>query len=510
MIANSHKRIEYPTPPVKVYTPPVRAHRAGGGVGWAPYPGDTHPQRHALESTADVLGYGGAAGGGKSDLLLGVAGAHHRAVVFRREFTRLSALIERSREIFNAQGVAHAKDSYNENLHRWRLVDGRIIEFAAMKDEKDKLDYQGRPYDFFGFDELTEFTESQFRFVIGWNRTTKPGQRCRVVATFNPPLDEAGDWVTRYFLPWLAYLYPDVYQHPRPAAPGELRWYTIVDGQDTECDGPAPFDHNGEILIPKSRTFIPASLKDNPILEATGYASTINAMPEPYRSLLKGQFGAARVENPWQLIPAAWVRAAERRHARGASIPLQSVGADCARGGKDRMSIAKLHGNWLAPLETHPGADVTNGPKGAALLIPYAIQDIPVSVDIIGIGSSVYDSLDAMEGAIVNGINFGAGAGEHTDRSKKLKFKNTRAAAYWKVREALDPDNGDDFALPDDPELREELCAPRFEVTPSGIQIEKKEEIIKRLGRSPDKADAFALALWGIVGMPPEPRVRWV
>lgn len=458
----------------------------------------------ALESLADIVGYGGAAGGGKSDLLLGLAGTqHHRAIIFRREFTRLSALIERSREIYNARGEANRRDSYNENLHRWRLREGRLIEFAAMKDERDKFNYQGRPYDFYGFDEVTEFTESQFRFVIGWNRTTRPGQRCRVVVTFNPPMDETGDWVTRFFLPWLAYLAPDTYQHPQPAKPGELRWYTTVDGKDVACDGPEPFAHDGELLEPKSRTFIPADLKDNPVLMAQGYGATVNAMPEPYRSLLKGRWGAGQVVDPWQLVPTTWVRAAEvRGRLRLApSVPLSSVGADIARGGKDRMSIAEVYGNWLAPLVVHPGKKITDGPIAATLLLPYITKEVPVGVDIISIGSSVYDSLIASAdklGHLVHGINFGAGTAGRTSRNGKLQFKNIRAAAYWMVREVLDPDNGDNFALPDDPELREELCAPRFIVTAAGIQIEPKEKIKERLGRSPDKADAFALALYTV------------
>jgi hypothetical protein len=145
---------------------------------------------------------------------------------------------------------------------------------------------------------------------------------------------------------------------------------------------------------------------------------------------------------------------------------------------------------------------VTNGPKGAALLLPYA--GVPLGVDVISIGSSVYDSLQAND-VPVAGINFGAGAPEFLrTRNGNLKFKNIRAAAYWKLREALDPAHGDDLALPDDPELREELCAPRFEVTAQGIQIEPKDAIKQRLGRSPDKADAVALAYYTLIAQPPE------
>jgi hypothetical protein len=515
-----------------------RSRRSAAPKPWQPYPGG--PQEAAYRSEADILGYGGEAGGGKSDLLLGTAGEHHRAVIFRREFPRLSALIDRSREIFNREGVGAAKDSYNESLHRWKRAPDRVLQFAAMQYEDDKFNYQGRPNDFYGFDEVTEFFESQVRFVIGWNRSThidpetgKP-QRCRVIMTFNPPMTAEGEWVIAFFLPWLAYLKPEHYQHPRPAKPGELRWYATVAGKDEEiperdlrwfvetADGAREVPsgdtfqddagtwqvpirgvlRDGELVYCRSRTFIPAALKDNPILRATGYAATIDAMPEPYRSLLKGQWGAGQVENPWQLIPSAWVRAANARWKPHPSAALSSVGADIARGGADRMSIAKLHGNWLAPLETHAGAVITNGPKAAALLLRY--RAVPLGVDIIGIGSSAYDSLDGVADHLL-GINFGEGAPEHlTSRDGKLRFVNVRAAAYWKVREALDPDHGDMLALPDDPELRQELTAPRFEVTARGIKIEPKDAIKERIGRSPDKADAFVLAYYVRIATPPK------
>ena len=63
------------------------------------------------------------------------------------------------------------------------------------------------------------------------------------------------------------------------------------------------------------------------------------------------------------------------------------------------------------------------------------------------------------------------------------------------MREALDPVNGYGLALPPVPRLRADLCTPLWKLTPRGIQIELKEDIIKRLGRSPDHGDAAVLAL---------------
>jgi hypothetical protein len=514
-----------------------RASRADVGVGvpvWTPQDG---PQVAAYTSDADVLGYGGQAGGGKSDVLIGLAGTQHwRSIIFRREFPRVRELIERSREIFNARGLAAGKDSFNEQTHLWRLSDDRQIEFAAMQYEKDKLGYQGRPKDFYGFDEATEFSESQIRFVIGWNRSThidkrtnKP-QRCRVVLGFNPPMTAEGEWIIAFFLPWLAYLFPDQYSYPHPAAPGELRWfaqseqdehehevaiadlawYVSFDGSfwQVETDDLVQrgahrlvpqrgYVEDGKLVTAKSRTFIPASLKDNPILEATGYGATVNAMPEPYRSLLRGQWGAGKVEDPWQVIPTAWIKLAQARWTfQQPDDALLSVGVDVARGGKDKTVIAKLYGKWFAPLDKYPGASTPDGPTVAALALPYSNALCGLFVDVIGVGGAVYDALKGH--ARVAGVNFAEGAPMDRDKSGKLKFRNVRAMAYWRLREALDPHTGDGLALPPDPELEADLKAAKWSLTTGGILIESKEDIQERIGRSPDSGDAVALAYYGI------------
>jgi hypothetical protein len=464
------------------------------GPVWAPQPG---PQTAAYECQADVTGYGGAAGGGKSDLALGLAiNQHYRSIIFRREFPRLEALVARSKELLG-------KDGYNESLHRWELPGGATVRFAQMQYEKDKENYQGRPFDLYVFDEGTEFSESQIRFVTAWNRSTRLGQRCRVVLTFNPPLTESGEWVTRYFAPWLDKT------HPHPAADGEIRWYAMVGGKEVERPDGAPFELDGEMITPKSRTFFHAGLADNPILAETGYGDTINGLPEPLRSLLKGNFDAAKIADPWQTIPAEWVRLAQKRW-RETPQPEggpATVGVDPARGGGDRFAISELYRwaeareeieepvkhAWFGEVQTWPGVAVPDGPTGAALLTKYA--GTYIGIDVIGIGSSVYDSA-VMAGLRASPINNSSGAQGITDKSGRLKFVNVRAASYWKLREALDPASGENVCLPDDSELLSDLCAPRYKVMSSGIQLEAKEDLKERLGRSPDKGDAVVMAWW--------------
>lgn len=453
---------------------------------WIPDPRNA-PQCAAYESEADVIGYGGAAGGGKTDLLLGFAGTkHQRSIIFRRVFPLLEGIEARSREIFNTGNPARVKDSYNESLHRWELSTGSTVRFAAMQYEDDKKNFQGRPHDFYGFDEATEFTESQVRFVTGWNRSTKANQKCRVVLTFNPPMDEAGEWVVRFFAPWLDETYKN------SAKDGELRWFAMIDGEEKEV-GPEPFENNGEIVKPKSRTFFHAKLSDNIILQETGYAATIDAMPEPIRSLLKGKFGAYKQIDPFQVIPAAWVRAAQERWVNSEQPEIiKSVGVDVARGGGDKTVISTLRLERFDELHKYPGMSTPDG-QTVALLVNNILgeQEPIVGVDVIGIGASAYDHIGAIRPAI--GVNFGAGS-QATDRSGKFHFANLRAEAYWTFREALDPDYSSTMALPPDKELLGDLCAPKWEVRTGKIYIESKDEIIKRLGRSPDCADSVVIA----------------
>jgi len=460
------------------------------------------PQWQAAISQADEIYYGGAAGGGKSDLLLGLAvTAHLKSIIFRRELTQLSGpagLIERSREIIGEDG------RYNGQEHSWRDLPGdRSVEFGACQYDRDKHKYQGRPHDFIGFDELPEFLESQYRFLIGWLRTTVEGQRCRVVCAGNPPMHADGQWVLDYWAPWLSE------HHPNPAVPGELRWFAIVDGKNVEVNSWEPFDHNGQLITPRSRTFIPARLGDNVYLSETDYGDVLNNLPEPLRTqLLYGDFTVSVQDDPWQVIPTEWIRSAQRRwkEREKPDAPMDALGVDVARGGDDQTVQAPRYGTWFAPLIKHDGRTTPDGEIVKALVLQTIIgnEQAIINIDIIGVGASGYDSLayhEMADGQHVNvvGVDFRR-ATKMRDRSGMLGMKNIRAAAYWAMRESLDPAKGDDLALPDDPELMADLAAPRWRPTPSGVQIESKEEIKARIGRSPDCGDAVVLANYGTYG----------
>ena len=146
----------------------------------------------AYYSEADILLYGGAAGGGKTSLGIGLAlTAHKRSSIYRREGKQLTPIAE---EIIRIMGT---RKGYNSHLNRFNLP-GRNIRLGGMQYEHDKKAYQGDDRDLYYFDEINQFLESQFRYVITWNRSPNPNQRCRVVATTNPPESSEGDWIVSF------------------------------------------------------------------------------------------------------------------------------------------------------------------------------------------------------------------------------------------------------------------------------------------------------------------------
>ncbi|MFQ5955518.1 MAG: terminase [Kiloniellales bacterium] len=447
---------------------------------WEPIPG---PQVAAYRSPADALLYGGQAGGGKTDLLIGLAlTGHRRSIIFRREYEQLKAIIDR------CQAIIRDRRLYNAQDRVWRLGDGRRLELGACQHPGDEQKFQGRPHDLKAFDEVSHFLESQFRFLIGWNRTTAPGQRVRVVCTGNPPTHADGEWVIRYWAPWLDE------QHPYPAGPGELRWFAALDGKDVEVEDGRPFVHKRELVRPKSRSFIPAAVTDNPYLMATGYVATLQALPEPLRSmLLHGDFGAAQEDDPWQVIPTAWIKAAQARWTAGPSEAMTALGVDVARGGRDFTVLSPRHGPWFAEQRLYPGQTTPDGAQVAALVVGALEDGALVNIDVVGVGTSPFDHLRD-NGVAANPLN-SAEASRARDRSGRLGFVNKRAEWWWRMREALDPGHGQHLMLPPDRGLLADLAAPRWKLTARGIQVESKEDIMRRIGRSPDRGDAAVYAL---------------
>ena len=462
---------------------------------WSPRSGT--PQERAFYSPADELFFGGIAGAGKSDLLLGLAlTAHRDSIIFRREYPQLKGLIKRSKEIVGSSKY------YNSTDKVWAVPDSpivRTLEFGAVQYEDDREKFQGRPHDLIGFDECTHFSLFMVQFLIGWNRTVVENQRCRVVFTGNPPQSVEGRWVIDYFAPWLDPKYP------KPAKPGELRYFIMDNANSVEVPTPDPVEikKGGHTITikPRSRTFIPGKMI--PDLEKTGYAATLQGLPEPLRSqLLYGDFSIQIDDDIWQVIPTTWVQAAMKRWYPRKTSRQTAIGVDVARGGQDKTILACRYDDWVEPLIRYPGSATPDGDTVAGQILKHLLAKSYVAIDVIGVGSSPYDYLKRMPNVKVYPLD-ARQKSTKLNKEKTMGFVNKRAEWYWNLRELLDPNGDRPISLPDDSELLADLCSARW--TPQDrtdengdrrtfVKVESKEDIIKRLGRSPDAGDAVVYA----------------
>lgn len=258
-------------------------------IKWAPTETQT---AFLLLDCAEAL-YGGAAGGGKSVALLSAALQYvdvpgYHALLLRRTFAALmkpEALIPLSHEWL--QGTdAH----WNGDNRRWTFPSGATLSFGYLETEGDKYQYQGSAYGFVGWDELTQFQESQFRYLFSRLRRNKSlearGVPMRTRAATNPG-GEGHEWVFR-------------------------RYFTEKRG-----------------------IFIPAKLTDNPHLDVDEYRKSLAELSEVERlQLEEGSWIAAQPgdwfkREWWQYIDAKDLPPMRRR------VRYWDTAASKAKPGKD-------------------------------------------------------------------------------------------------------------------------------------------------------------------------------
>lgn len=253
-----------------------------------PNPG---PQERFLSTSADIAVYGGAAGSGKSfavalDIVRHVNRPKFGAVVFRRESTRLvgsGSIWEETCGIYPSLGATSRESPVLE----WRFPSGALIELRHLQHAKDAVSHSGKQYAGIYFDELTEFEESQFWFLLSRNRSTC-GIRPYIRATCNPDPDS----FVRKLIDW--WIGEDGF--PIPARSGVLRWF-IRDGNEIVwADSPTDLVAKYPGQEPLSFTFIAALLADNPKGDPT-YRAKLMALPLVERERLLG--------GNWNVRPAA-------------------------------------------------------------------------------------------------------------------------------------------------------------------------------------------------------------
>jgi len=191
---------------------------------------------------ADIVGYGGAAGGGKSDAMLMalfiaiMSNPGAKCGYFRRTYAQLEGaggVIMRSKELFTDFPGA----KWNGTQRTWTFTEQRngIITFNHLQNEDDVFDYQSQQFDYIAFDEATQFLRSQYRYLTSRNRSTVKGTYPVMMLATNPG-GVGHVWFKREFI--------DI---GPPEEPAEVM---------VESDPPAYETH----------VFVPAYLDDNFIL----------------------------------------------------------------------------------------------------------------------------------------------------------------------------------------------------------------------------------------------------
>lgn len=254
------------------------------------------PQEQFLSSPADLVIYGGSAGGGKTwGLLLEPLRHVHNpdfgTVFFRRTTKQIRAeggLWDESMKLYSPIGAKPTE--YNLT---WEFPSGAKVQFAHMEHEKNRLDYQGTQIPLICFDELTHFSEKQFWYLMSRNRSMC-GVRPYVRATCNPDPDS---WVAKFIEWWI----DQETGYAIPERSGVVRYMVRVGDEIRWADSPEELAHyttenenNEQVPIPpKSVTFISAQLTDNKALMQAdpGYRANLEALATVERErLLKGNW----------------------------------------------------------------------------------------------------------------------------------------------------------------------------------------------------------------------------
>lgn len=254
-------------------------------------------QEKFLASSADIVVYGGAAGGGKTYSLLLECLRHadnpgFNAVVFRRQtnqITNAGGLWDTAINIYSQLGATFKSNPSPQVI----FPSGAKISFNHLQLERDIYNWQGAQLALCAFDELTHFTEKQFVYMMSRNRSTC-GVKPYIRATTNP---DADSWVADFLSWWIN----QETGYPIPERSGVIRYFYRLDGSFLWGDTVQELvdKYHADPALCKSVTFIASSIYDNQILlEANPeYLANLNGLDVVEKErLLKGN---------WKIRPSA-------------------------------------------------------------------------------------------------------------------------------------------------------------------------------------------------------------
>lgn len=227
------------------------------------------------------------------------------------------------------------------------------------------------------------------------------------------------------------------------------------------------------------------------------------------------------------LVPPEWIELANERwkeqqlHKWEINKPLR-LGVDVAGMGRDSSSFCHRYGDYVEKFTSLHGAGTANHMEVSGTIVSILKQKTDAFIgtyaqafiDTIGEGGGVYSRLVELATEEdgdhewlkdkTHSCKFSEAATDDSgnplkDAGKVHEFMNMRAWAYWAIRDWLDPSKNSKAMLPVDDQLLQELSETQWKFNSKGIiQIEAKEDIKKRIKRSPDKADALANTFWPV------------
>jgi len=254
-------------------------------------------QEQFLSSSADIVIFGGAAGGGKTwglllEPLRHINNPKFGAVIFRRtvpELTREGGIWDEAGDMYPLLGAVP-----NQNEHAFKFASGAKIGFGAIQYDTDLQSWRSAQIPLIGFDQLETFTAKQFFYMMSRNRSMS-GVRGYIRATCNP---EPG-WLADFLAWWIA---DDGYADLSRV--GRLRYFVRLQDVTHWADTAQELIDRFPGSLPKSVTFIVSTIFDNKILLAKdpGYLSNLQAQDLVDRERLLGD---AKRGGNWKIQPTA-------------------------------------------------------------------------------------------------------------------------------------------------------------------------------------------------------------
>jgi len=414
-------------------------------------------QQRFIESVFDprysYLLYGGSIRGGKSFvalatlILLCKLYPGSRWAVIRKD---LQVIRKNTIPTFNKILPYNFLESYNGTDHIAYFKNGSQIFFMGENYDKDKElnRFKGLEVNGFVLEEVNELKE----------------------VTFFKCVERAGSWIIDNMPP------PKILCTCNPTQ----NW---VKGKFYD-----PYV-NGTLEAPYY--YLPASIFDNPHIPQVYIDSLAYMPPDQYRTFVEGSWEGT--DEPDQLIAwtdlyAAKDECVEEEEGR------MYLGVDVAGHGKDKTVIILMKNKNLVKILTYDDTSIPSVTREVKkLMINHRVDANDICVDGAGLGAGVIDELEE-DGIYVS--NF-IGGGKVIEDDSVFNYKNIRAQAYWYLKLAFE---AHEIGLITDDKVLSDLSSIHYTIEgDKQIKIESKDEIKKRVGRSPDYADALCYAVWARV-----------